>query len=495
MSVNYIQDAAHRFSDVAGEPCIMLAPIEGFNKKPLVTLEEATKPLENIVPRISTYVYVVKERAKNPPDDLSVDESASIALYTMEWEPYTDSLYYILNNTLRSEDRKSLKPWFLYLKLICTALSRLPSIEVTVYRGVKHIIESEHEKYKVGKRLVWWGFSSCSTNRTVSEDELFLGQTGPRTFFIIDCMTGKDIGKHSYFKKEQEILLLPATHVEVINYEQEENNLHIIHLQEIESSHVLLEPVSSEKEIEDLGKASVRKPTIRVPIIGATIFQRYRTSKLNGCMQQCKSQSDAYLNGRRLTKHDVESVVQQVVIDKQCRALFLRESHMTSEGAKIISEALRNNDTLVKLFLSHNKLGDDGINYIARALSGVNNSTLEQLNLCHNGITDQGAEYLARMLESNETLTHLWLASNEISDRGLERLCEVLINKNKTLQVLSLEWNKFRSDRSVNILVNLLKINKSLTTLNLENCKLSKSSIEEIKRLAKARRGFDLLIN
>ncbi|CAF3995719.1 unnamed protein product, partial [Rotaria sp. Silwood1] len=91
--------------------------------------------------------------------------------------------------------------------------------------------------------------------------------------------------------------------------------------------------------------------------------------------------------------------------------------------------------------------------------------------------------------------THLWLASNEISDRGLERLCEVLINKNETLQVLSLEWNKFRSDRSVNILVNLLKFNKSLTTLNLENCKLSKSRIEEIKRLAKARRGFDLLIN
>ncbi|CAF1178953.1 unnamed protein product [Rotaria sp. Silwood1] len=488
MAANNIQDTTHRFSDVAGEPCTMLAPIE-------VTLEEATKPLENIVPRISTYVYVVKERAKNPPDDLSVDESASIALYTMEWEPYTDSLYYILNNTLRSEDRKSLKPWFLYLKLICTALSRLPSIELTVYRGVKNIIESEHEKYKVGKRLVWWGFSSCSVIREVSEDELFLGQTGLRTLFIIDCMTGKDIGKHSYFKKEQEVLLLPATHVEVISYEQEENNLHVIYLQEIESSHILLESISSVKESQDLKASSIRKSSLRAPIVYATVLERYRNNKLRECILRCKPESDAYLNGRRLTKHDVESVVQQLVINKQCRALFLRESHMTSEGAMIISEALRNNNTLVKLFLSHNKLGDDGTKFLARALSYDNNSTLRELSLGHNGITDQGAEYLAKMLESNVTLTYLWLGSNKISDRGLERLCEVLINKNKTLQILSLEWNKFPSDRSVNILVDLLKNNKSLTQLNLENCKLSKFSVEKLKILTKTKKNFELIIN
>ncbi|CAF1067787.1 unnamed protein product, partial [Rotaria sordida] len=108
MSANDIQNTTHRFSDVAGEPCIMLTPIEGFNKKPLVTLEEATEPLKKIVPRISTYVYVAKERAKNPADDLSVDESASIALYTMEWEPHTNSLYYILNSALRGEDRANL---------------------------------------------------------------------------------------------------------------------------------------------------------------------------------------------------------------------------------------------------------------------------------------------------------------------------------------------------------------------------------------------------
>ncbi|CAF4418545.1 unnamed protein product, partial [Rotaria sp. Silwood2] len=366
MSVDTLQNTTHRFSDVAGEPCIMLAPIEGFNIKPLVTLEEATEPLYNIVPRVGTYVYIVKERAKNPVDDLSVDESASIALYTMEWEPYTESLYYILNQTLRNEDRKSLKQWFLYLKLIFTALSRLPSVNVTVYRGVKDIIESEHEKYKVGKRLVWWGFSSCSAIRDVFETDHFLEQSGIRTLFIIDSIRGKDIRNHSYFRKENEIILLPATQVEVIRYEQQENNLHVIHLEEIESPYVLLEPVSSEKEIPDVKKPSTWTSKVRTAIIFPTIIARYRTAQLNECIQRCKPQAAAYLNGRRLSKSDLETVVQQVMIDKQCQALFLRESKITAEGAYIISEALRENYSLERLFLNHNKIGDDGTKYLAR---------------------------------------------------------------------------------------------------------------------------------
>ncbi|CAF2724422.1 unnamed protein product [Rotaria sp. Silwood2] len=495
MSADNIQDTSHRFSDVAEEPCIMLAPIEGFNKKPLVTLEKATEPLHNIVPRLHTFVHIAKQRAKHPADDLSVDESASIALYTMEWEPYTESLYYILNKTLRNEDRKNLKPWFLYLKLIITALSRLPLINVTVYRGVKDIIESEHEKYKVGKRLVWWGFSSCSTNRDVSEDDQFVGKTGIKTLFIIDCVKGIDVGNHSYFRKENEILLLPATQVEVIGYEEQEDNLRIIYLEEIESSHILLEPISSEEEIQDLRKISGSQSKIRIPIIFPTMVARYRNNKLNESIQRCKSDAEAYLNGRRLSKADLEIVVKQVMIDKQCRAVFLRESHIIADGAYIISEALRDNNTLEKLFLSHNKIGDDGAKYLARALSGDNNSTLKQITLCHNDITDQGIEYLAKMLESNKTLTHLWLASNKITDQGLHMLCHVLMEKNKTLQVLHLEWNKFRNDTSVTILLDMLNKNKSLTKINLENCKLSKSGIEQLKHLVKTKKNFELLIN
>lgn len=251
MSVNTIKDTTHRFANVTEEPCVMLTPIEGYQKMALVTLEEASVPLHNIVPRIATYVHVAKERAMKPADNLSSDESASIALYTMEWEPFDESVYYILNDTLRSEDRNKLKPWFLYLKLVLTALSRLPSISLTVYRGVKSQIESEGEKYETGRSIVWWGFSSCSVDRNISAKDQFLGETGRRTLFLVDCVNGKNICKHSYHKTENEVLLLPATKVQVIENINCGDGLHQIHLKEIQSSFILRELISTPDELRN----------------------------------------------------------------------------------------------------------------------------------------------------------------------------------------------------------------------------------------------------
>ncbi len=93
--------------------------------------------------------------------------------------------------------------------------------------------------------MVWWGFSSCSKHRNISEKDQFLEESGRRTLFKIDCIKGKDISKHSYYRNEQEVLLLPATKMEVIHTEHRKNNLNIIHLKEVESSFILLEPVST----------------------------------------------------------------------------------------------------------------------------------------------------------------------------------------------------------------------------------------------------------
>ncbi|CAF5114653.1 unnamed protein product, partial [Rotaria magnacalcarata] len=52
------------------------------SKAPLVSLEEAVKPLLNIVPKVERNVYVVQENCQNPEDGLTTDESASIMLCT-----------------------------------------------------------------------------------------------------------------------------------------------------------------------------------------------------------------------------------------------------------------------------------------------------------------------------------------------------------------------------------------------------------------------------
>ncbi|CAF5162561.1 unnamed protein product, partial [Rotaria sp. Silwood1] len=153
-----------RFMDTDDEPLIMMTPIKGYGTMPLVSLEEAVKPLIPFVSEIEQMVDVVKQRCKKPPaDQLSVDESAAIMLYTLEWKPKEESVYYILNKTLRNENRQSLKPWFLYLKLFVAALSRLPSTQRTIYRGIK-IDMRYNDKYRKGASLIWWGFSSCTSS-------------------------------------------------------------------------------------------------------------------------------------------------------------------------------------------------------------------------------------------------------------------------------------------------------------------------------------------
>ncbi|CAF3237751.1 unnamed protein product [Rotaria sp. Silwood2] len=231
-----------RLSDIAQEPHEMLIPISGYENVPLVPLESAVEPLIRLLPAIQSYAYAAKKRCKRPPPDgLTVDESASIMLYSMSWKPSDKCLYHALNATLRLEEREKLEPWFLYLKLFLTALSQLPSQRGTVFRGVKLDL---HNKYPKGETITWWGFSSCTALIEVLQSELFLGKTGTRTMFTIECDSGKDIRKHSFYPKEDEILLLAATQFKVIGCLDNGNNYYTIHLKEMKSQFPLLLPVT-----------------------------------------------------------------------------------------------------------------------------------------------------------------------------------------------------------------------------------------------------------
>ena len=53
-------------------PKRMLAPIEGYEKSPLVTLEEAVEPLVSIVPKVKRNVFIVKQNCQEPADDLNI---------------------------------------------------------------------------------------------------------------------------------------------------------------------------------------------------------------------------------------------------------------------------------------------------------------------------------------------------------------------------------------------------------------------------------------
>ncbi|CAF3929622.1 unnamed protein product, partial [Rotaria sp. Silwood1] len=122
-----------------------VGPIVGYASEPLLALADACTPLIPIIFNILTYTSTALEHTPdNPSDGLTRDESAAICLYTMEWTDGQRSLYSILNETLRAADREYLRPWFKYLKLLLTALVKIPcASQQTVWRGIRKDLSLE----------------------------------------------------------------------------------------------------------------------------------------------------------------------------------------------------------------------------------------------------------------------------------------------------------------------------------------------------------------
>ncbi|CAF1362862.1 unnamed protein product [Adineta steineri] len=255
-----------RYSDMVEEPQKMLLPIEGYEKMPLVSLMEAIEPLITIVPGIDHKAWVARQNSDNPKDGLTPDQSASIVLYSMEGKSRETNVYFVLNSILRSNkpDRTDkLKSWFLYLKLFITALTRLPSRERTVYRGVKMDLSA---RFTEGKTFVWWGFSSCTTSMKTLKSEDFLGQKGTRTLFTIECFSGKDIRNHSHYLTEEEILLIAGRQFEVIACLPQPPDLHIIQVKEVEPTFPHLKLESNTISISALTLNPTETPSSRCKV-------------------------------------------------------------------------------------------------------------------------------------------------------------------------------------------------------------------------------------
>jgi hypothetical protein len=447
------QKSTSRFKDLTGEPLRMLMPIQGYENMPLVPLEEAVFPLISLVPQIKRMVHIVKERCDDPQDGLTIDESASIMLYTMEWVPKQKSFYFILNNALRAENRQRLKPWFRYLKVVLTALSKLPSAHRCVYRGVRADL---HQLYPKGKIFVWWGFSSCTLTLEVLQSEDFLGKKGNRTMFTIECDAGKDVRNHSMYPTEDEILLPAARQFKVVSCLDSGNNLHIIQLKEIEPIFPLLEPLPSWQI------SAVQPPKKEFS---------YRNPKLEEEIAKYDLRAFVILSKEHLTDRDMTIVVPQVIVGKQCTALWLQQNEITANGAATIADALRDNTTLETLELSGNRLLDKGIYHLTQTLM-MNNSILKKLYCGSNGITDRGAQYIAQLLKKNRILTRLDLSFNEIGDRGVGRLATALVHFNTTLIQLSLSWNKSIGESSVGLLADMIEHHQAFEVFDVSNCSL-----------------------
>lgn len=216
----------------------------------------------------------------------------------------------------------------------------------------------------------------------------------------------------------------------------------------------------------------------------------YRNKILERKIQDCQLLSRIDLRREKLTDSDIEFVIQEGIINKQCTMLWLLDNQLTSHSISILASIFYTNTTLEGLSLCQNNITDADLLYLTKSLSN-RKCKLNRLALTSNQITDQGVQYLVEMLETNQSLTQLWLGSNQITDYGVQLLMDVLTTHNRTLRILSLSKNQLISDLCIDFILHMLEHNQILQMISLLNCNLSETSQIQLQEAAKIRLGFN----
>jgi hypothetical protein len=199
------------------------------------------------------------------------------------------------------------------------------------------------------------------------------------------------------------------------------------------------------------------------------------------------------LNEKKLNDQDMIIIVQQMIMKNNSRELDLQSNEITHQGALILADALINNTNLEILYLHDNHIRDSGVQYLSHVLT-TKNLTLKTLNLGSNEITDQGAEYLSEMLKNNRTLIHLYLHNNQISNRGIEILANILAYSNQTLEEFVIDQNKMIDDLCLETLGNMFVQNRSLKIFRIQECNLSEIGMTRLRDIEKLKHEFTLFV-
>jgi NAD:arginine ADP-ribosyltransferase/Leucine Rich repeat len=464
-----------RFWDDTQEPQQELQPIDDYLDTPLVSLEIAIDSIVEYCPDIYGYLITAMTKCQNPADGLSQNESAAIYLYTMHWEPQEQCLYHVLNEALRNQNGNDLGPWLPFLKLVVTALQRLPSQNGTIWRGVTLNLSDE---YEVGKRVVWWSLSSCTQSIAILKSNLFFGSHGPRTLFSIECRDGKIIRPHSHFFHEDEVLLLPATQFEVKSkLKVETADFVIIHLKEVDC---LL------SRFESPSTTGTEQLQLQARENADRTRKHHRNDKLKRLICQCQANGSVNLNVQELTDDDIPMIVNRLINKKNPSVLQMCSNQLTDRGAQLLSKALQSNTSIKQLNMRENQISDTGTRWLAQAL--CMNSTLTSLNLVKNHINDEGGTCLARLLYVNTTLTKLYLANNAINHTSIQRFAQALVH-NRALLVLDLSSNSITDDQIV-YLAAMLQKNHTLRILGLADNVLTNAGIKFLMHALRINHGL-----
>ena len=206
---------------------LALPEITGVFDTPLMDFREAVAPVAKRLSGLDWHVEQSHQfgmrQVDGGADGLSADEVAAVYLYTCE-----SAFYRQINATLRNPDRTQILPYLPYLRLLFSAVSRLPVRREPLWRGVALDLRAQ---YPLGQTVTWWGVSSCTSKLSVAQ--AFLGHRGKRTLFEVSPARAVGIRSFSAFTGEEEFILAPGTQLKVTEVKAERGGLCTVRLTEL----------------------------------------------------------------------------------------------------------------------------------------------------------------------------------------------------------------------------------------------------------------------
>ena len=145
---------------------------------------------------------------------------------------------------------------------------------------------------------------------------------------------------------------------------------------------------------------------------------------------------DLYLRGSGLTIQS-SSLISELTIKYKVKMLDLSHNYTIGEDQRLYSMLTDLSNTLETLIMYDTKLSSKGAIALFKALK--DNNKLKELNITHNGITDEACDAITTALENNKCLVTLSISYNPLSDEAIVKFVQCL-EVNNVLQVLGLPY-------------------------------------------------------
>ncbi|CAG9466871.1 unnamed protein product [Pedinophyceae sp. YPF-701] len=168
--------------------------------------------------------------------------------------------------------------------------------------------------------------------------------------------------------------------------------------------------------------------------------------------------------------------------DEHINTLDVSWNRIDDEGLEYLAEAVRANTSLVRLLLTCNLIGDQGVDALLTAMDRRPGEGVRELVLRANrGVTDVSVMRIGKSLRSNTFLRALDLGHTYMGLKGIMAICAAMVEGQNSLEVLRLDSPIFtgpsESEAAISYLCKAINSAPALRELSLAQFHVDQDSL------------------